>query len=525
MLGYERRLTFNDSVNTKTATDMLALSPEQAIRRERIRRAWNFYEGFHWEELPETDGVQMTLNYVRAFINRFVSFELGNGVRILSHEKLKGEIVDKNEDLDMTEYLRKVYENNGGGEFLLDIGQMKSVTGEAWILVDFLNADEIEDPYEENDTGKIQLLLQPTGCVYPTYEDHRRDILKSIMVTYLYNKQIMNPVTGSTSTKQAVYKQIWTKDIVRVIDDGVETVYPNKYNIIPFVCIRNVSLSASNVGQSDIEDLIPINIEINRKASDISEIIDYHASPVTIVKGAKIGALEKGANKVWGGLPTTASVENLTMNTDLTASNTFAKELKQAMIEIGGLPESLLGGATNISNTSGVALQYANLPLVEKNKTKTPLTKKGLENLNKMIIYISTKEGLIEKPNNVTNAEYYFTSVETKDTLPKDEMSLLQQIEYKLRLGLTTRKRALEMLGEENAEKVLEEIKEENKEYPEFSTDTMAENSGEMNSNGNKPLVSTNSGFTNGEPEAKIPKVKDEFNFGGTKGRPLGGKN
>ena len=228
MLGYERRLTYNDSINTKTATDMLALSPEQAIRRERIRRAWNFYEGFHWEELPETDGVEMTLNYVRAFINRFVSFELGNGVRILSHEKLKGEIVDKNEKLDMTEYLRKVYENNGGGEFLLDLGQMKSVTGEAWVLVDFLSADEIEDPYEENDTGKIQLLLQPTGCVYPTYEDHRRDILKSVMVTYLYNKQIRNPVTGSTSIKQATYKQIWTKDIVRVIDDGVETVYPNK---------------------------------------------------------------------------------------------------------------------------------------------------------------------------------------------------------------------------------------------------------------------------------------------------------
>ena len=286
-----------------------------------------------------------------------------------------------------------------------------------------------------------------------------------------------------------------------------------------------MSLSASNVGQSDIEDLIPINIEINRKASDISEIIDYHASPVTIVKGAKIGALEKGANKVWGGLPTTASVENLTMATDLSASNNFTKELKQAMVEIGGLPESLLGGATNISNTSGVALQYANLPLVEKTKTKTPLTSKGLENLNKMIIYISTKEGLIEKPSNITNAEYYFTTVETKDTLPKDEMSLLQQIEYKLKLGLTTRKRALEMLGEENADRVIDEIQEENKKYPDFSTSKLANEGGEMNSNGNKPLVSTNSGFTNGEPETKLPEVKNEYDFGGTKGRPVGSTN
>lgn len=117
MLGYERRATFSDSINTKTAQDMLGLSAEQSLRRERIRRAWNFYEGFHWEELPETDGVEMTLNYVRAFINRFVSFELGNGVSILSHEKLKGVIVDKAENLDMTNYLRNVYENNGGGEF------------------------------------------------------------------------------------------------------------------------------------------------------------------------------------------------------------------------------------------------------------------------------------------------------------------------------------------------------------------------------------------------------------------------
>ena len=89
MLGYERKLTYTDTVNTKTANNLLELSSEQVIRRERIRRAWNFYEGYHWEELPETDGVEMTLNYVRAFINRFVSFELGNGVSILSHEKLK----------------------------------------------------------------------------------------------------------------------------------------------------------------------------------------------------------------------------------------------------------------------------------------------------------------------------------------------------------------------------------------------------------------------------------------------------
>ena len=89
-------------------------------------------------------------------------------------------------------------------------------------------------------------------------------------------------------------------------------------------------------------------------------------------------------------------------------------------------------------------------------------------------------------------------------------MSMLQQIEYKLKLGLTTRKRALEMLGEENAEKILDEVTEENKKYPEFSTDRIQNDDNVANSNGNKPLASTNSGFTNGEPDKNIPKIKDE---------------
>lgn len=38
------------------------------------------------------------------------------------------------------------------------------------------------------------------------------------------------------------------------------------------------------------------------------------------------------------------------------------------MCEIGGVPETVLGGAQAISNTSGVALQYINLPLIEKTR-------------------------------------------------------------------------------------------------------------------------------------------------------------
>ena len=138
----------------------------------------------------------------------------------------------------------------------------------------------------------------------------------------------------------------------------------------PFVQIKNFPVAGQSRGQGDLDDIIPLNVEYNTKKSDMSEVIDYHSAPITLVYGAKIGNLEKGANKVWGGLPKDSKVENLGLQGDLTASANYAAECKTSMCEIGGIPETVLGGAAAISNTSGVALQYINLPLIERTRVK-----------------------------------------------------------------------------------------------------------------------------------------------------------
>lgn len=137
-------------------------------------------------------------------------------------------------------------------------------------------------------------------------------------------------------------------------------------------------------------------MELNLKSSDVSEIIEYHSAPVTLVYGARVGQLEKGANKVWGGLPKDAKVENLTLDSDLQASKDYIASVKTAMHEIGGVPEGALGKDLAISNTSGVALQLMMMPLIERIEQKRALTKECLEKVNKLIIKIGLDEGLID---------------------------------------------------------------------------------------------------------------------------------
>ena len=209
-------------------------------------------------------------------------------------------------------------------------------------------------------------------------------------------------------------------------------------------------------------------MELNTKKSDISEVIDYHSAPITLVYGARIGNLEKGANKVWGGLPKDAKVENLGLQGDLVASSNYTADVKTAMCEIAGIPETVLGGASAISNTSGVALQYINLPLIERTRVKRHCTQNGLQRVNKMILFLGLYHGLIEKPDDISMKDFLWNEVDLPDTLPKDELIELNKIQQEMTLGLECRHGAMERLGKDNIQKKIAEIDKERTEHPEL---------------------------------------------------------
>lgn len=468
MIGFERRRDFDDFFNTSLIGVQGELDNKQVERLKKIKRAWNFYEGYHWEEMPEMDTPELTINYCRTFVNKFVAFELGKSFTISTHNSMENAVVTADGRTSF-EYLEDVWVDNDQFRLITDIGQMKSVTGEAWVQVRYFLPEELDDPYNEYEKGRLRILLLPTSVVFPEFDPHDRDKLTRVTIMYTYEKIIRTGILGRLTKKQVLYKQIWTKDECVVIDDGEEPeTFPNKYGIIPFVFIKNLSIAGRNEGFSDLDDIIPLNVELNLKESNVSEIIDYHAAPVTIVYGAKVGNLEKGANKMWGGLAKDARVENLELNGDLAASQGHISNLKLQMCEVGGVPETVLGGAQSVSNTSGVALQYINLPLIEKTRVKKMNTETGLEQVNKLILLISLLEGLIFKPANIANRDFYYNECNIPDTLPKDMLLELQQIQQEMKMGIESRKNAAKRAGKENVDKLIEEVNEDIKENPCF---------------------------------------------------------
>lgn len=473
MLGFEKIKggDFRENLMSNLFEISGELDSKQLHRLKTIIRNWDFYDGYHWENMPETDGPQITFNYCKAFVNKFVSFELGDAFTLSVHKSMEDKIITP-DGRSSFEYLEDVWEDNDQYRLAIELGQMKSVTGEAWIQVRYYTPEETKetDPFGEYEDGRIRLLLMPTETIFPEFDPHDRDKLIRLTVMYVYEVTERTGLLGrKTSKKRVTYKQIWDKEKCVVIDGDKEPQeFPNKYGVIPFVLIKNITVAGRNENVGDLDDIIPLNVEMNLKRSDISEIIDYHAAPITIVYGAKVGNLEKGANKMWGGLAKDARVENLELRSDLGASANYASSLKVSMCEIGGIPESVLGGAQAISNTSGVAMQYMNLPLIERTKIKKANTENGLEYLNKLILLVSLCEGLITKPDDISTRDFFYNECTIPNTLPKDTLMELQQIQMEMKIGIESRKGAAKRMGKENIEALFAEIDREREEHPEY---------------------------------------------------------
>lgn len=449
---YKNRIKFEE-MNELVVALSDHLSTQDVDRLNTYKEFWDFYEGYHWEKIPMTDKPQITKNYCRAFVDKFVAFEFGKGFTI--------SVPIEEDDLEetpspITDFLNEVWDYNNRQKFCIDFGQNKAVTGDGWVQVRYEAPETLDDPFEEFPQGRIRIVPMSSSVVFPVYDKHDKDKLESVTIMYPIEERQESPILRKVQYKKIVYKQIWTKDSV-TIQHGTEDpkTIPNRYGVIPFVQVKNVPLANRSRGVSDLEDIIPLNVELNLKDSDISEIIDYHSAPVTVLFGAKVSALEKGANKMWGGLPKDARVENLTMNTDLGASVNYTQTLKMAMHEIGGVPENSLGASQAISNTSGVALQMVNMPLIERTRVKRLCSTEGLQNINRLILLIALKEGLIEIPQGVSVRDFYKNTVTFPDPLPKDTLIELQQIDTEMRLGLESRYGAMERLGRKDARKTL----------------------------------------------------------------------
>ena len=72
--------------------------------------------------------------------------------------------------------------------------------------------------------------------------------------------------------------------IEEYINDELIDQRPNPIGTVPIVHIPNLPVSGSPWGLSDAHDIITINRQYNEIATDVADIINYHAAPVTVIR-------------------------------------------------------------------------------------------------------------------------------------------------------------------------------------------------------------------------------------------------
>ena len=433
-------------------------------RLNRYSLNWAMYLGHHYSYRRQTGESQIALNYYRAFTDFVINFTFGKGVSFRSPKETEAIVPD---------LLERVWEvDNNKATVLWEIGQQGSVSGDCFIKVAYEEA--YKDTVGREHPGRVRILPLNSSFAFPEFHPHDRERLIRFKLKYRFWG------TSLEGTRQVfTYTEILTDDMIEeYINDELIDSRPNPLGVIPVIHIPNVRISGSPWGLSDCNDIININRTYNETATDIADIVNYHAAPVTVIIGAKASQLEKGANKVWGGLPKDARVENLEGGSQgLKGAMEFLAMLKKSMHEMIGVPETALGQAQPISNTSGVALSIQFQPLMNRYHQKIIQYAHGLERVNELILLslavkepetfiwdpttdVKLKKGQLDRldPNDPLTYRSY---VHFPQPLPLDKLIALNEIQSLLSLGLESKEGALRTLGEEFPAEKLNEIRQE----------------------------------------------------------------
>lgn len=396
--SYGSQVPFQRIVEPAQLGMFLNLEQAELLRIQRYNEGWRFYFGKQWLFKREDGEPLVTRNYFRKIIDKCAAFLAGKGFNIQTPDVL--------EEITLP-FLNEVWKSNRKKQFAWDAALMGGVTGDVFALVTFETPTPMQRQINPYTQGQIRVQLLGSEQVYPTWDPLNVQNLLAVRIeTIFYADRGMHTLDRDDRTNHQG-RQLQTKRFTQIITPSqiveqahgeMPVIKPNTLGEIPLVHIANMSVPKEYYGLPDGQDLIDLQRELNEKSTDVSDIINYHASPVTIIFGAKAKQLERGPRQIWSGLPSDAKVQNLALDGDLNASVGYIDSVKKTMHDLSDVPATALGDESPISNTSGVALHMRFQPLVERTERKKDQYEPGIEQINYFILRIGVVMGMLNIP-------------------------------------------------------------------------------------------------------------------------------
>ncbi len=441
-------------------------------RMERYYLNWHFYEGRHFRDYNDT---MLSFNYVRAIIDKVNQFLIGDTGFSFKVTTYYNDVVSIELEKQVEESIMYHWRRSNKLHVLSKMLQMGGICGDVWVM-----------PYWDEDKRHVNFRVFDSRQVYVEFDKQDTNKVKSILI----RQTVAGKDGGRTNLRVTRYLkeqiQSWDQEGSSYITDPGQNGYltsvddrivgkkvdtkSNPLNIIPIVHIQNKINSSGYYGKSDAHDILKLNKVFNELNQELKSIIDYHATPVTIVKGANIKNMKRGLGQVWSGLPPESDVYNLGLDADISGISSVIKDIKNYMHEISDVPENVLGKIQSISGTSAAALKLTYQPLVQQADIKATTYGEGISEINELVfkildVYDKNNPRIVKLKKELADNDLSIDDIRVEPIFaygfPTDKLIQLQELQIESQLKVVSRREMMNRLGKNNVTDLLMEIDEE----------------------------------------------------------------
>ncbi len=216
----------------------------------------------------------------------------------------------------------------------------------------------------------------------------------------------------------------------------------NILGVVPVVHIQNVAQPYSYEGMSDVEQLVPLQDELNTRLSDRANRITFQAFKMYLAKG--LWGLENkpvAPGRVWFTDNLEAKVETFGGDGASPSEDKHIGEIREAMDKVSGVTPVAAGVLkSKLGNlTSGVALKMTFMGMLARTSRKQFTYGEGLKEMCRVVLHVLDVCGVYH----TSPSEREF-DVQFANPLPEDVMERLEEARIKKELGVAGEK----VLGE-----------------------------------------------------------------------------
>jgi len=306
--------------------------------------------------------------------------------------------------------------------------------------------------------ARVRILNIDPSRFFPVFASDDPEQLLSVSVL-----SPISPDEASTNYQLGLARtgdllETWTAESLTVqVNSSVTFQGVNPYGFIPFIHVPNLAPPGSPWGLSDLEDVIPLNRELDDRLSDQADVIRYHADPPVVFKNVRQHTdLAVGPGTVWD-IPENSDVALLEWRGQPPAVQQHIERVLRAMYDVAETPRSSFGDTEQ--PFSGVALETQLQPIVQRTLRRRIVWEPALRQLAQYCLMLAEQFNVgLAQPGQFAP---YQVRVHWLPMLPRDDDAEANRFIALTSAGLSSHTRSMDQLGVSDPETELLQVQED----------------------------------------------------------------